>query len=227
MSPARHAPHAHRLAAAHRRSRGFALISSLVLMVGLMVLAVVTLKVVSRGERMAGTDLDRALALQLAEATVRDAQQDIMRMTSAGAACMGAPCRPMGDLPNKDAGISDLSYLGTCRQGMCYLGPGSEVPATPDDPGSLYDNADFVPPWDRPDPGENNVDRPYARFGEFTGADWNSIRSASGAAARPRYWVEVIPIGTAMDKFLFRITARATGRNAATVVVVQEVYQPW
>ncbi|MFZ4652095.1 MAG: pilus assembly PilX family protein [Rubrivivax sp.] len=209
----------------HRR--GFALISTLVLMIGLMVMAVVTLKVVSRGERMAGSDLDRALALQLAEATVRDAQQDIMRVTSAGAVCTGAPCRPMSDLPNKDSGITDLSYIGTCRQGMCYLGPGSEAPATVGDPGSLYDNADFVAPWDRPDPGEDNAARPYARYGEFTGASWETIRSASGAATRPRYWVEVIPMGTASDKFLFRITARATGRNAATVVVVQEVYQPW
>ena len=209
------------------RRRGFALISTLVLMIGLMVLAVVTLKVVSRGERMAGTDLDRALALQLAEATIRDAQQDIMRMTSTGAVCTGAPCRPMSDLPNKDSGISDVGYLGTCRQGMCYLGPGSETPTGPDDPGSLYDNADFVQAWDRPDPGEDKDERPYARFGEFTGANWDGIKSASGAATRPRYWVEVIPVGTATDKFLFRITARASGRNPATVVVLQEVYQPW
>ena len=60
------------------RERGFALITSLILMTGLLVLAAVTLRVSTRNERVAGIDMDRALAFQLAETTLRDAQQDIL-----------------------------------------------------------------------------------------------------------------------------------------------------
>ena len=195
-------------------------------MTGLLVLAAVTLRVATRNERMAGIDLDRALAFQLAEATLRDAQQDILRIAANGAPCTGASCRPATDLPNKDAGLSDLPYIGTCRQGMCYLGPGSVTPSGTNEAGSAYLEKDFVNPWDRPDPGEDKPERPYARYGEFTGADWNTLKSSTGAVRRPRYWVEVIPYGISLDQFVYRITVQATGRNADTVAMLQEVYQP-
>jgi Tfp pilus assembly protein PilX len=195
-------------------------------MTGLLVLAAVTLRVATRNERMAGIDLDRALAFQLAEATLRDAQQDIMGLSAGGTLCVGSSCRPLSEYPNKDAGLSAVSYVGTCRQGMCYLGPGSVAPSSTNEAGSGYLDKDFVNPWDRPDPGEDKPERPYARYGEFTGADWNTLKSSTGAVRRPRYWVEVIPYGISLDQFVYRITVQATGRNADTVAMLQEVYQP-
>ncbi|MEN9416591.1 MAG: hypothetical protein RI988_211 [Pseudomonadota bacterium] len=209
------------------RSRGFALVSALALMTGLLVLAAITLRVSTRNERMAGIDLDRALAFQLAEATLRDAQQDIMRMGADGAPCTGSSCRPASDVPNKDSGLSDLSYIGTCRQGMCYLGPGSVAPSGTNESGSAYLAAGFVAPWDRADPGEDKPERPYARFGEFTGANWNALKSSTGAARRPRYWVELIAYGPARDRLIYRITVQASGRSADTQAMLQEVYQPY
>ena len=210
-----------------RPARGFALITSLILMTGLLVLAAATLRVSTRNERVAGIDMDRALAFQLAEATLRDAQQDIMRMSANGTPCAGAGCRPAADTPNKDTGLSGLSYIGTCRQGLCYLGPGSVAPTSGNEAGSAYLAAGFVNPWDRPDPPASDPFMPYAEYGQFTGANWSALRTATLAAQRPRYWIEVIAYGTARDRFLYRITVRATGRSADTVAMLQEVYQPY
>jgi len=211
----------------HRPARGFALITSLVLMTGLLVLAAATLRVSTRNERVAGIDLDRALAFQLAETTLRDAQQDIMRMTATGQLCAaGASCRPGTWYPNKDTGLTALPYLGTCTQGMCYLGPGSVAPTGSNPAGSGYLAPNFVNPWDRADPGATDPTRPYAQYGEFTVASWTALQTATGAARRPRYWIELVPYGNAGDRILYRITVQATGRNPETVAMLQEVYQP-
>ena len=209
------------------RQRGFALIMSLILMTGLLVLAAVTLRVSTRNERVAGIDMDRALAFQLAETTLRDAQQDILRMNDSGQPCLPpTTCRPAVEYPNKDAGLTDLPFVGTCRQGMCYLGPGSVTPTGPNPAGQAYLATGFQNPWDRADPGPTNADRPYAQYGEFTGASWSTLQTASGAAQRPRYWVELIPYGTAGDRMLYRITVLAAGRNPQSLAMLQEVYQP-
>lgn len=210
-----------------RPARGFALITSLILMTGLLVLAAVTLRVSTRNERVAGIDLDRALAFQLAETTLRDAQQDILRMNATGQPCLPpTACRPEVEYPNKDSGLTALPFIGTCRQGMCYLGPGSVATTASNPAGQAYLDPDFVNPWNRADPGETDAARPYARFGEFTGASWSALQTATGATQRPRYWIELIPYGTAGDRMLYRITVLAWGRNAQTQAMLQEVYQP-
>jgi Tfp pilus assembly protein PilX len=210
-----------------RPARGFALITSLILMTGLLVLAAVTLRVSTRNERVAGIDMDRALAFQLAETTLRDAQQDILRMNATGQPCIPPTvCRPEAEYPNKDSGLTALPFIGTCRQGMCYLGPGSVTPTGTNPAGQAYLATGFQNPWDRADPGSTNADRPYAQYGEFTGASWSTLQTATGAAQRPRYWVELIPYGTAGDRMLYRITVLATGRNPQSLAMLQEVYQP-
>lgn len=213
-----------------RSARGFALITALILMTGVLVIAAATLRVSTRNERVAGIDLDRALAFQLAEATLREAQQDILQISGTGQACTpGSGCRAANFYPNKDAGLTDLPYVGTCLRGMCYLGPGSiAAPFPTNNPaGSAYLAPGFVNPWDRPDPGDTDPNRPYAQFGEFSPtASWPTMQSATGAARRPRYWIELIPYGTAGDRLVYRITVQAWGRNPQTVAMVQEVYQP-
>lgn len=198
-----------------RAQSGFALFSALIFLVVLTVLAVAVLRSSTITERMAGNDLDRARAYQLAEATIRDAQQDILGLRSDGQFCGGNPaCRPFTDRPNKDAGLSDLSYLGTCLRGSCAFEP------------AQYAVAGFVNPWDLPDPGPTDPARPYGQFGERTGADWAALRGQSRAAARPRYWIEIFQNSAASGTFLYRITVRASGRNPNTTVTLQELYQP-
>lgn len=214
-------------ALSRRSARGFALLTSLMFLLILTTLAVVVLKTSTNNERIAGSDLDRTLAYQLAEATLRDAEQDILGLLSNGSPCSGAGCRPANDIPNKDVGIGDISYIGVCRVGFCYLGPGSEVPAFAGDPATMYDNPAFVEPWNMPDPGVTDPNRPYARFGEFTQADWSTIQANTKASDRPKYWIEVFRSGGNGEKFYFRITVRAIGKNPNTQVMLQEIYEPY
>ena len=219
-------------------ARGFALFTSLMFLVILTALAAVVLKTSTNNERIAGGDLDRALAYQLAEATIRDAQLDIRNLRSTGALCADPPpsCRPASDRVNKDSAMTDVSYFGTCQLGRCYLGRGSD----PLDSSSLYDDgAAFVAPWDmKRTAARGDADRPWAEFGQFTDSTyssapggesgiWKRIRANTGAAATPRYWVEVFPYGpTGFDKIFYRITVEATGRNENSVVRLQEIYEP-
>jgi Tfp pilus assembly protein PilX len=75
--------------------------------------------------------------------------------------------------------------------------------------------------------------REYAFFGELTDPtyttdddNWSRIRDNTGAAARPIYWIEVFSYGPASERFLYRITVEATGRNPSSVVRLQEIYEP-
>lgn len=217
--------------ASHRAgARGFALFTSMMFLIILTTLAVVVLKTSTNNERIAGGDLDRALAYQLAEATIRDAQQDVLNLLSTGGPCVAPPpaCRPQTDTPNKDGGMSDISYFGTCRLGRCYLGPGSDPLAAPGDPGTLYDDGPrFVPPWSMPLRTPTDPDRPYATFGQFSGANWALIRDATGAAREPRYWIEIFRSGVSnSEKFFYRITVEAVGRSPNSTVRLQEIYEP-
>ena len=224
----------------HLKARGFALFTSLMFLVILTALAAVVLKTSTNNERIAGGDLDRALAYQLAEATIRDAQLDIRNLRSTGAPCADVPpsCRPASDRPNKDAGMTEVSYVGRCALGRCYLGPGSDPAAPPGDSGTLYGRPGFVEPWNRPRLARDAAAREHAEYGQFTdptysplpdgeSENWKRIRANTGAAATPIYWVEVFPSGpTGFDKIFYRITVEASGRNPSTVVRLQEIYEP-
>jgi type IV pilus assembly protein PilX len=212
-----------------QRAHGFALFTSMMFLIILTTLAVVVLKTSTNNERIAGSDLDRALAYQLAEATIRDAQQDIVGLLSNGTRCVAAPpaCRPQSDQPNKDVGATEVSYKGTCVLGRCYLGRDSEDPPFLGATDSLYDNPGFVPPWNMPRLTPADPARPYAVFGQFTGADWAAVSLSTGVTARPLYWIEVFSYGpTGADKFRYRITVEAVGRNPLSVVRLQEIYEP-
>ncbi|HET7774227.1 MAG TPA: PilX N-terminal domain-containing pilus assembly protein [Burkholderiaceae bacterium] len=197
----------------HARQRGFALFSALIFLIVLTVLATAVLRSSTLNERVAGNDLDRARAYQLAEATIRDAQQDIVGVRSDGQACLANPaCRNADVRPDKDKGFSIPS--GSCGRGWCFYLPAS------------YADAGFVNPWLRPLGPVGGPGQEHAQFGEFTGADWATIAAQTGTAARPVYWVEVFQNTINPEAILYRITVRASGRNPNTVVTLQELYQP-
>src|SRR4029450_9471258 len=69
-----------------RRQRGVSLITSLLFMVAALVLGVSVMSINVMQERMIGNTKDRDLAMQAAEAALRDAEQDIQKnITSATA----------------------------------------------------------------------------------------------------------------------------------------------
>jgi type IV pilus assembly protein PilX len=192
-----------------RKDRGFALFSAMIFLVVLTVLAVTVLRTSTLGERVAGNDLDRTRAYQAAEATIRDAQRDILQITNTGADCSGLPsCRDSLRFASKDSGATDL--VPGCLQGICFY-TAAEYAAT-----------GFQAPW--------VAGTQYAEYGQFTGANWNQLneqfRQLQQLAQRPRYWVEILQNPINLKIIRYRITVQAFGVNPNTVVSLQEIYEP-
>ncbi|MGL4576960.1 MAG: pilus assembly PilX family protein [Burkholderiaceae bacterium] len=195
------------------RSRGFALFSALMFLIVLTVLAVAVLRSTTVNERIAGNDLDRTRALQAAEATLRDAEQDILRIRSAGGTpcAVADPCRAENAWPNPDSGLTDLGAgsvfgLPSCVNGLCYF------------TAAEYAAAGFVAPWQSTSPLFNAS----ANYGQFSGANWAALNIP---VSRPRYWVEVFFNTTRFAPY-YRITVLATGLNQNTQVMLQTIYEP-
>ena len=186
----------HRL---HRRpARGFSLIVILLMMVALAMLALGAMNSSILQERMVGNARDRQVALQAAEAAIRDAEIDIELNLNAA-----------------------VGFAVGCADGLCIS------------PSDTATNPQSAPMWQ--------------------GIDWNATRaygSRTGApallgpnnvvlAAQPRYFVENLPVlpplpgesagigggsTPAPRARAYRITVRASGIRASTVVMLQSVY---
>ena len=181
---------------AHRGSqRGLSLVTTLLFMVSALVLGVSVLTVNVTQERIIGNTKDRDLALQAAEAALRDAEQDILASVT--------PATPFTD---------------TCTNGLCT----APTQRTPVNPLPVDKQAGFS--WSTP----ANV----RTYGQFTAAP-----ALPAVSAQPVYVVERlgymgVPIGDsgaigvrpAIPGVGYRITARATGARAETVVTLQSIY---
>jgi Tfp pilus assembly protein PilX len=192
-------------------SRGFALFSALLFLIVLTVLAVAVLRSTTVNERVAGNDLDRTRAFQAAEATLRDAEQDILRIRNDSTQCgANVTCRPVTAWPNSDSGLTDIPAgsvfgLPSCVSGLCYF------------TAAEYSAVGFVGPWDK----SSALNNAYAQYGQFTGAAPANLR----VSATPRYWVEVF-YNTRRFTPYYRITATAQGLNPNTRVTLQTIYEP-
>jgi type IV pilus assembly protein PilX len=194
-------------------SKGFALFITMMLLLALMIVSMAFLQNSSLNERMVGNDLDRNRAYQAAEATIRDAQRDINRITPAGISCDGLlPCRPLTSFPNRDAGSTDLPT--GCVAGFCHFTT------------AMYKVSTFQGPWLDGAPGNTA----FAQYGEWSGANWADLSNQIGAGVqlsrRPRYWVEILEPTLGNSSYRYRITSVAWGLNANTSVTLQEVYAP-
>lgn len=173
---------------------GFSLMAVLVMMVVLASLAFAGLNTSLLQERMAGNARDRQLATQAAEAALRDAEVDIEANLTA-----------------------DSTFVTACTAGLCVPGSMALVGATSTQRWTSVD-------WS----AGANESRAY---GSRTGAV-----ALPGVSAQPRYIVELLPelppasgqsahLGSASQAAqAFRITARAVGLRATTVVVLQSTY---
>lgn len=84
------------------RQHGAALITGLIFLVVLTMMGITAARMSMLEERMAGNLRDRALAMQAAEYTLRDAEQDILKS-------------------GRISGISN--FVAACTDGLCYNGP--------------------------------------------------------------------------------------------------------
>lgn len=178
------------------RQQGAALVIGLVIMVVLTVLGVTAARMAGLEERMAGNMRDRALALQAAELTLRDAERDILNTVTASA-------RNVAGLTEFSADCGASTGATTADDGLCYNGTGGYA----------------APVWTT----ISMTAAPSVLYGSFTGAAAlplvvNQPRYViEGFRKR-------IP-GTGSDTFFYRVTVRAQGANPNTVVWLQEVFK--
>jgi type IV pilus assembly protein PilX len=198
-----------------RRERGAVLIVALLFLVILTILGLTAMSGTTMEERMAGNTRDINVALQAAEAALRDARRDINRRPLVGAG-RDMPRDMFGD-PGGAVGTCNATGegLGLCRP---FPLPVADYPAM-----SASINAD------------NPAAVPYGRF---TGAlplraTVEGVRNQP-LAAQPRYLIErfclrmpgVDSVGDDNAACnVYRITARGFGVNPNSQVTLQEVFQ--
>jgi len=108
------------------RQQGAALIVSLLLLAIVMLLATAGWQMGTQEERMVGQQRDRAIAFEAAEATLRDAEHDLMGTCASGIAAGG--CTPRTMPINGETGFGNAGAENTCSpDGLC-LGVTAERP---------------------------------------------------------------------------------------------------
>ncbi len=181
-----------------RQARGFSLIVILLMMVALAMLGLGAMNSSIIQERMVGNARDRQVALQAAEAAIRDAEIDIE--------------------VNLDAAVG---FVVGCANGLCIS------------PSDSSDSPVSAPLWQT-----INWDATRA-YGSRTAAPALLGPDNLALAAQPRYFVENLPVLPPMPgesaaigggstpaprARAYRITVRASGIRASTVVMLQSVY---
>ena len=202
---------AHNFFPTRRRQNGAVLIVSLLFLVVLTILGITAMTGTTLEHRMAGNTRDYAVAMQAAEAALRDARRDV------------------NPRPNETGrSIAPTLYgngvAGTCgaaaNKGLCLALPQIEGP-------SGY----ILPP---------TIDlntQPYVLYGEYTNAEkLRGVVAGTNNALlpnQPRYWVESLcgieppgeTLSTGVTCGFRRITARGYGINPNTQVTLQEIYR--
>jgi type IV pilus assembly protein PilX len=187
------------------------LIVALLFLVILTILGVTAMSATTMEERMSGNTRDTNIALQAAEAALRDARRDIMGVSLTGLPRESMHQSEFGDAAN----ICSSTTRGLCRGGPVeYVGEAqlAVMPPTP------------------------SLDTPNsASYGSFTGApEMRSPLNGTLLARQPLYMIEnfclVTTTGTdsmgerkELCKF-YRITARGWGVNPNSQVTLQEMF---
>ena len=188
-----------------RRSRGAALVVALVMLVVVTLVGVTAARLALSDERSARSSRDHDLALQAAEAALRDAMADIdtglratLFNTSAG---FESNC-PNTTLP------ANAAAAATNYRGMC-------IPSSPTASRQLWQDVNL---------GQRGV--PY---GTFTSKTWDTSQVPA-----PAYIVETLPFNAAgsevtgagrlPEQLAYRITAVGFGPGGAIEVALQSFY---
>ena len=193
------------------RARGMAQGFVLIMMSIKFVIAAVSSRLVTEGERTARNDRDRQTALQAAEVALSDAEVDIMGPTS-----LGTRVSMFGTLPAGEGCSTEATTRGYCGR----LLPSSSTTSLLD----IYRPIFAV--------SDTSSSRAYATFGEFTGRDDEFAVSSGGAlpSRLPRYVIEKTSlnfrnrsqtVGKPLDAYI--VTAIGYGLNPETQVILQAV----
>jgi type IV pilus assembly protein PilX len=199
------------------RQGGAILIVTLLFLVILTMLGVTAMTGTTMEERMAGNTRDAQLALQAAEAALRDARRDINNYTVKVGATFGR------GIPLVEHDFYGMNSPGSCNPakiGVCQ-------PANNPNGTEYSRKAGTILPSV---PATHSMSAaPSVEYGVITGAE--PIGGAGVLAAQPRYLMEAFcarihgaPLSAEIRCTLIRVTAAGYGRNPSTVVTLQEVF---
>lgn len=197
-----------------KRQRGAVLIVALLFLVILTMLGLTAMSGTTMEERMSGNTRDINVALQAAEAALRDARRDINRRPLTG---LGR------EMPIPMFGQAGAE--GTCNNTALGIGLCRPLPYVEAQHPVMPASLDFGA-------------QPRVEYGRFTGAP--PIRATvegtrnRALSTQPQYLIELFCIympgqGSLDDRYaacnIYRITARGFGVNPNSQVTLQEVFQ--
>ena len=182
--------------APRREQGGFALFIVLIMMIVIAFLVVAATQSYNTEMRIGSNDADRKMAMATAEAALRQGEGDIST-------------------------LKDPTFASNCAGGLCA--PAASAAPSPN------------PIKDTPQgtvtvtvEGDGRTTAAWERTSCTNGSCLeNSGRTFAvpGAAKAPRYIIEFINHTAATNTSIYRVTARAWGKNANTVVTVQSYVQ--
>ncbi len=189
-----------------RRSRegGAALLIALLMLVVVMMVGAATAQTGMLVDKSASHDRDRRIALEAAEAALRDAEADLEGAAGPASLRVTLLADASGFGNHCDSGA------GAAARGLCL---GAEAGA--------------VPVWQSVDLADEGVS---VAFGSFTGARM-PVGQGALPARLPRYLIELLPLARAGEdagasrSTFYRITALGFGTRESTRVVLQSGYR--
>ena len=183
--------------APRREQGGFALFIVLIMMIVIAFLVVAATQSYNTEMRIGSNDADRKMAMATAEAALRQGEGDISTLKDPTFAsnCAGGLCAAAASAAPSPNPIKDTPH-GTIT--ITVAGKDSAIAA-----------------WER------QCGTTSASCLENSGRTF----AVPGAAKAPRYIIEFINHTAATNTSIYRVTARAWGKNANTVVTVQSYVQ--
>lgn len=192
---------------------GFALITSLMFLVILTVLAVSAMGINSNEEKMLGFSRDRQIALQAAEAALRDAERYLLTGNVSGATGFSSDCA-------SGAGLYQVRTSGLPIWSMLE----NDV--------SCKDDA-----WTGKASAANAANGKSFKYGTLTNAGEFKLDNTRPVSSQPRFIIEVITMtstgtgsrkvgfGAGTTKYVYRVTAVGFGLRQSTRVLLQAIYR--
>lgn len=186
----------HLSCAPRREQGGFALFIVLIMMIVIAFLVVAATQSYNTEMRIGSNDADRKIAMATAEAALRRGESDIST-------------------------LQDPTFTSSCTGGLCAAAA-NEAPS----PNPIGDTAQGTVTVTVE--GDGRTTAAWERTSCTNGSCLeNSGRTFAvpGAAKAPSYIIEFINHTAATSTSIYRVTARAWGKNANTVVTVQSYVQ--
>ena len=187
----------HLSCAPRREQGGFALFIVLIMMIVIAFLVVAATQSYNTEMRIGSNDADRKMAMATAEAALRQGEGDIST-------------------------LKDPTFASNCAGGLCAAAASAAPSPNPikDTPQgtitvTIAGKDSAIAAWER------QCGTTSASCLENSGRTF----AVPGAAKAPRYIIEFINHTAATNTSIYRVTARAWGKNANTVVTVQSYVQ--